>query len=282
MGVTVVADIGSNWRAAPKEPLEAGWKRWRELIHTCAGVGVDVVKGQFLRRTVYPEGSREAALVADYEWPQEWLPRLAEECRAAGVEWMCTVFEPQHVPLIDPHVKRHKVASFELRHRALLKAVAATGKPVVLSTGASTEDDIGEAVHAAGITERVIMLHCVSAYPAALDTMNLRVLAAWQDVGWGLRIPYGLSDHTAPDTAVAAVVAVALGAGLVECHVTLEHDQQSPDASFSRDPFQLVAYVDAIRQAEEALGSGLKRTQPEEWSHYRFNPKTGKRGTRDG
>lgn len=279
MGVTVVADVGSNWRAAPKEPLEAGWKRWRELIHTCAGVGVDVVKGQFLRRTVYPEGSREAALVADYEWPQEWLPRLAEECRAAGVEWMCTVFEPQHVPLIDPHVKRHKVASFELRHRALLKAVAATGKPVILSTGASSGSDISDAAAAMDdeSLERLTLLHCVSAYPAPLEAMNLRVLAEWAPADTA----YGLSDHTAPDTAVAAVVAVALGAGLVECHVTLEHDQQSPDASFSRDPFQLVAYVEAIRQAEEALGSGLKRTQPEEWSHYRFNPKTGKRGTHD-
>lgn len=269
--VCVICDPGANWRAAPGEDLWRGQLRFRRLIEAAAHAGADVFKPQFLRRTVYPEGSAEAELVARYEWPESWLPWLREWCEARGLEFMCTVYEPEHVPLIDPHVKRWKIASFEAQRPDLLKAVAATEKPLVVSTGMAGWKDAIAAVDAAvgrGYPS-VTYLHCVSSYPARPEQLNLRAM--------GYYGPCGLSDHTTGTT--AAVIAVALGATVIEKHVKTRDVLDGPDAGFALDPEQFRRYVAAIREAEVMLGNGLKQPQEGEWQWAKWQAETGKRGT---
>lgn len=273
-GIDVIADVGSNWRKGPDEPLKDGRKRWADLIEMCAEHDVDVVKGQFLRPTVYPEGSDEAKLVASYAWPEEWLPYLKERCDAAGVEWMCSVFEPEHVALVDPYVKRHKIASFEALRDDLLAACQDTGKPVLVSTGTLSDQEVGALMRRLGA--RDIPLYCVSKYPAQPIDYNLEVLATWL-IGYS-RVG-GLSDHTEPDSVTAAVLGVAMGAEVIETHVTLSPFFPAPDGYFARSPMELRRYVQAIRDAEVMLREKEKVPNAGEWFWARYDPVTGKRGT---
>jgi sialic acid synthase SpsE len=273
--VRIIADVGSNWRGKPDEPLKEGRQRWRGLIRECADAGVDIVKGQYLRSTVYPEGSAEAQLVAGYEWPADWLPFIREECYKHGLDFLCTVFEPAHVPVLDPFVPAWKIASFEASRTDLWDACLATEKPLIVSTG------LLDGASAAGVGVLLgaldTLLLCVSKYPASVHDYDLNVLRDWATTG---HCRVGLSDHTHPSTgAVLAVGAVALGATLIETHVTLTHHQESPDAGFARTPRDLKSYVADIRLVETALGDGVKRVREGEVTHYRYDPGTGKRGT---
>jgi len=270
MAVEVIADVGSCWRDGPDEPLAAGWDRWLRLMDAVAAAGAQAVKGQYLRRTVYPKGSKEAALVAGYEWPLEWVPKLRAAASARGLEWLCTAYEPEHVPLLDPWVQRHKVSSFEAGHEALLRAVVATGKPVLLSLG------MGQRPRVLGTaTERVTWLHCVSAYPAdpshGLNLARIAVLARWPHRA-------GFSDHTPPTHTLAAQLAVALGATVLETHVCASHADRNPDAGFARAPDEFRRYVAAVREAEALLGEGQDVPLPQELTAYRYDPFTGTRG----
>jgi N-acetylneuraminate synthase len=146
----------------------------------------------------------------------------------------------------------YKIASFEIVDVALLRAVARTGKPLILSTGLSTLAEIEEAVwtvRAAGARE-IALLKCTSAYPAPPEHMNLRTLPHLAEA-FGVSV--GLSDHTLGTAAAAA--AVALGAAIVEKHFTLSRRDGGPDSTFSLEPAEFRQMVDAIRIAERALGS---------------------------
>jgi pseudaminic acid synthase len=146
----------------------------------------------------------------------------------------------------------HKIASFELVDTGLLKRIAQTGKPVIMSTGMATLAEIEEAVttlREAGASQ-VALLKCVSAYPAPPEAMNLRTIPHMAEA---FGTPVGLSDHTL-GTAVA-VAAVALGACVLEKHFTLSRDLPGPDSAFSLEPHEFKAMVDAIRTTERALGT---------------------------
>jgi N-acetylneuraminate synthase len=148
-------------------------------------------------------------------------------------------------------VPAFKVASFEIVDLPLIRRMAATGKPLVMSTGMATEAEIDEAIAAArsaGATG-IALLKCTSAYPSPPEAVNLRAIAAMAE-RWGL--PVGLSDHTLGET--VAVGAVVLGACIVEKHMRLSSDDTSPDSAFSLDKDAFRRMVDAIRVAELALG----------------------------
>lgn len=199
---------------------------------------------------------REAAL------PWEWTPKLQQVAAELGLDFFSTPFDATAVDFLETlDVPAHKVASFELVDLPLLRKIAATGKPVIASTGMASLAEIEEAVttlRAAG-TRQLALLKCTSAYPAPPEEMNLRTIA---DLSRRFDAPAGLSDHTLG--IAAPVAAVALGACLIEKHFTLSRQQPGPDSAFSLEPDEFKAMVAAIRTAEKALGAVNYEISPNE------------------
>ena len=184
--------------------------------------------------------------------PWDWQPQLMQHAQAVGIELFSTPFDASAVDFLERmQVPAHKIASFENVDAGLLRAVAATGKPVIASTGMASLAEIDELVQTlrGNGAYQVALLKCTSAYPALPDDMNLRTIPHLADA-FGL--PVGLSDHTLGTT--VPVAAVSLGACIIEKHFTLSRAHTGPDSAFSLEPEEFKAMVDAIRIAEKALG----------------------------
>ncbi len=271
--VFIIAEAGSNWRmGTPERDLEMA----RTLIEIAAEAGADAVKFQTYRaETVYvPEAGESGYLAAsgirksindifdDLAMPHAMLPELAAICRENGVQFMSTPFSVADAEAVDPFVAVHKVASYEINHVRLLEYLAATGKPLILSTGAAGEDDIRFGIdvvrrHGAG---DFFLMQCTARYPAPMDSLNLRVIPFLRE-RFGL--PAGFSDHSR-DPVVAPVAAVALGARIIEKHFTLHNRLPGADHPFAVTPEELRRMVAAVRQAEEALGMAEKQVDEAE------------------
>lgn len=207
-------------------------------------------------------------LYRDAYMPWDWQPRLKALAEELGMDCFSSPFDPTAVVFLEGlHVPAFKVASFELVDLPLIRQIARTGKPMIMSTGMATEAEIDEAVLAArgaGATE-IALLKCTSAYPSPPEAVNLRAIPAMAD-RWGL--PIGLSDHTVGET--VPVAAVAIGACIVEKHLTLSHDDATPDGPFSLDAAEFGRMVSAIRVAERALGAARLEPAPEEIDSRKF------------
>lgn len=194
--------------------------------------------------------------------PWDWQPRLKKIANDLGMDFFSTPFDASAVDFLEAmDVPVHKVASFELVDLPLLRKIAATKKPVIMSTGMSTLEEISEAVEtlrSAG-SGPLVLLKCTSAYPASPDEMDLRTI---QDMAVRFQTPVGLSDHTLGST--VAVAAVALGACVVEKHFTLSRATPGPDSAFSMEPGEFREMVDAIRVTEQALGRVNYEVSPKE------------------
>ena len=232
---------------------EAGADAVKVQTYTADSLTIDSRKAPFVvgggtlwdGRTLY-ELYQEASM------PWEWQPKLQQLAQELGLDFFSTPFDEAAVHFLEKmDVPAHKIASFELIDLPLLRQVAATGKPVIMSTGMATVEEIGEALETlrAANSGPVALLKCTSAYPAPVSEMHLRTIP---DMARRFAVPIGLSDHTPGHT--AAVVAVALGACIVEKHFTLSRAQPGPDSAFSMEPQEFRAMVDAIRDAEQALG----------------------------
>lgn len=199
-------------------------------------------------------GRRLYDLYQEAHTPWDWHAPLQQIAAAAGIALFSTPFDESAVAFLESlEVPAYKIASFELVDNALLRRVAVTGKPVILSTGMATENEIGEAVEtlrAAGCRE-LVLLRCASAYPAQPADMHLR---AMQTMGQRFGALVGLSDHTLDP--IVTVAAVALGASLIEKHVTLDRSAGGVDSTFSLEPGELAALVSQVRTAEQAIGAG--------------------------
>lgn len=191
-------------------------------------------------------------LYQEAHMPWDWQPKLQQLCTELKIDFFSTPFDATAVDFLEAmHVPVHKIASFELVDLPLLRKIAATKKPIIMSTGMSTLDEITEALdtlRAAG-SGSIVLLKCTSAYPASPDEMNLLTL---QDMRERFKTPVGLSDHTLGST--VAIAAVALGACVVEKHFTLSRNNPGPDSPFSMEPQEFRALADAIRMTEQALG----------------------------
>ena len=236
------------------------------MIGLAAGAGADAVKFQTLRRDklvaprVYLDGVlRENPVYRGFsnlELPDEWHQTLKNAAAAAGIEFISTPFHLEVVDLLEGiGVSTYKIASGDITFRPLLEAVGRTGKPVILSTGASTLDEVGRALEVldrAGAGE-VTLLHCVSCYPAVPEEMNLRALVTLRQT---FGRPVGISDHSG--RSFAAIAAVALGASVVEKHLTFDRDLPGPDHNYAMTPTEFAQMVADIRRLETALGDGVK------------------------
>jgi pseudaminic acid synthase len=184
--------------------------------------------------------------------PWEWQPRLKKVAENLGMDLFSTPFDASAVDFLEEMgVPAHKVASFELVDIPLIQKMARTGKPLIMSTGMASVEEIDEAVQsarAAGATQ-IALLKCTSAYPAPVEEMNLRTIP---EMARRFEVPVGLSDHTMG--IAVPVAAVALGACIIEKHLTLSRATPGPDSGFSLEPHEFKAMVEAVRMAEKALG----------------------------
>ena len=241
----VVAEIGFN-HGGDLDLAE-------DMVAAAAGAGVDAVKFQTYRADrLVLEAMPHFGLIKDGELSLQAHLRLARAAAARGVHFLSTPYGRESVDLLERvGVPAYKIASMDLTNHALLGDVAATGKPVLLSTGMATLGEIAEAVATlkdAGNTD-VVLLHCISKYPAPPETANLRTIGQLADE-FGL--PVGYSDHVLGP--VAALGAVALGACVVEKHFTTDKSLPGPDHKISADPAEMGRLVRDIRRLEAALG----------------------------
>ncbi len=257
----VIAELSANHRHEYQAAVD--------LVEAAADSGVDAVKLQtytpdtITLNTDRPEfrvgsgtvwdGRTLHDLYAEAYTPWEWHEPLQQVAMARGLHFFSSPFDSSAVDLLEGlGVPAYKIASFELVDLGLIRRVAETGKPMIMSTGMATLQEITEAVDAARTAgaHEIALLKCTSAYPAPPEEANLRTIP---DLLSRFGLPVGLSDHTL-GTAVASA-AVAVGASIVEKHLTLSRADGGPDGGFSLEPVELRAMVDQIRLTEKALGT---------------------------
>lgn len=277
--VFIVAEAGSNWRMGNYKRDLAMAKR---LIEIAADAKADAVKFQVFRpETLYVENAgsssylKEAgieepmsALFSDLVMSHEMIAELYATCQQMKIAFMATPFSKEDFAAVDPFVSHHKIASYELNHPHLLSLAAKSKKPLFLSTGASTEEEIAWAVktfYAEG-GEELTLLQCTAAYPAIPASMNLRALP-WLQRRFQVKV--GLSDHS-EDPCCAPVSAVALGATVIEKHFTLDKRLPGPDHAFAITPTELKQLVAAVRMVEQMAGSFIKEVDPSEYELRQF------------
>ncbi|MBN1353739.1 MAG: pseudaminic acid synthase [Candidatus Omnitrophica bacterium] len=194
--------------------------------------------------------------------PWHWFARLKKVADRAGIVFFSTAFDKSAVDFLENlNVPFHKIASFELVDLPLIEYAAGTKKPLILSTGMATIPEIKEAFFTAkrAGAKDVVLLKCVSNYPARPDDMNLKEIIKLKKI---FKCPIGLSDHSL-GTAVA-LAAVSLGAKVIEKHFTLSKKSKGPDNFFSIEPQELKSLVENIRIVERALGSDARKLTAEE------------------
>lgn len=207
-------------------------------------------------------------LYQDAHMPWDWHQPLFAHARKVGITIFSTPFDTTAVDLLeDLNTPAYKIASFEAIDLPLIRYVAATGKPLIISTGMADAEEIGEAVDAArsGGCRELAVLHCVSGYPAPAGDYNLRTLLDMQQ-RFGTLV--GLSDHTLDNT--TAIASIALGACIVEKHFTLDRQGGGPDDSFSLEPAGLAELCRGTRTAWEALGQVNYARKSSEQGNVKF------------
>lgn len=256
--VIVVAEIGNNHEGSLEAALE--------LVERAAQAGVDAVKFQTIvpELLVGPEQTGRLEQLRRLCLPWEAFPALRQAADDAGLIFLSTPFDLESARFLDPLVPAYKIASGDNDFFPLLEAVAATGKPVLLSTGLC---GLPQVQAAKAVLERIwardgrhgelALLHCVASYPTPPQEANLRAIGALA----GLGVTPGYSDHTLG--VEAAVLAVALGARVVEKHFTLDKNRSDfRDHQLSADPAELRQLVERVRQAELLVGHGDKAVMP--------------------
>jgi len=206
-----------------------------------------------------------------YQWaetPFSWHKPIFEHAHKTGITLFSTPFDETAVDLLeDLNAPAYKIASFEAVDLPLIKYVAQTRKPMIISTGMANLEEIGEAVQVARENgcDELVLLHCISSYPAPVEESNLRTIV---DLSERFQVIAGLSDHTL-GTAVA-VASAALGASVIEKHVTLSRQDTGPDSEFSLEPNELKCLCDDVRSAWLALGQVGYKLKTAEQENIKF------------
>ncbi len=258
--VFVVAEIGINHGGSLAQAIK--------LIDAAAGAGADAVKFQTFRtdrlmvangdRLAQQDDSTESAyhMFRRLELGWEDYEKLKAHADRRKVVFLSTPFDEESADLLDQiGVAAFKIASSDVNYTPLLKHIASKGKPVLLSTGMSFLSEVAEAVWTlrTGGAKEILLLHCVSSYPALPESLNLRNI---RTIGDYFDLPVGYSDHT--EGILLPLVAVALGAIVIEKHFTLDRHAPGPDHKLSAEPDELRSLVQSIRAVEASLGDGRK------------------------
>lgn len=265
----IIAELSANHNGS----LETACK----VIDEAAKAGSDAVKLQtYTADTITIRSDKDEFRIKGGLWdgrtlydlyeqaytPWEWHETLFAHAKKRGITIFSSPFDPTAADLLNElGAPAFKIASFEAVDLPLIRYVAGKGKPMIISTGMADLDEIGEAVQAAreGGCEELVLLHCVSGYPAPADDYNLATIA---DLERRFGVPVGLSDHTLNN--VSAIASVALGATVIEKHFTLDRNGGGPDDSFSLEPEDLRQLCRDARITWEAVGTvdyGLKSSE---------------------
>jgi N,N'-diacetyllegionaminate synthase len=246
----------------------------KQLVDAAAAAGADVVKFQtFQANQLATERAEQAAyqqqalgqtqsqqaMLQQLELKPEQHGKLIEHCQQQDIEFLSTAFDPPSIELLASlQLKRWKISSGEITNLPYLRQIGALGQPVILSTGMA---NLGEIEAALAVLEQagtprsqITVLHCTTEYPAPPKEVNLR---AMQTIAQAFGVAVGYSDHT-KDIAVP-IAAVAMGATVIEKHLTLDRNMPGPDHKASLEPDGFAAMVSGIRITEQALGDGIKR-----------------------
>lgn len=258
-------------------------ERAREIIHAAKESGADCIKVQtYTPDTLTIDCDNEYFHIQSGTWngenlyrlygkgymPWEWQGALKEEADKAGIDFLSTPFDASSVDFLEKlGLEFYKIASFEMIDLPLVEYIASKGKPIIMSTGMATMEEIKEAVETVYKTgnRQLVLLRCSSVYPADPALMNLRTI---QDMRDRFQIPIGLSDHSMGS--LSAVTSVALGATVIEKHFCLSREIENPDASFSMTPAEYKAMVRDVRAAEAALGEVFYGVSSQEESSVVF------------
>jgi pseudaminic acid synthase len=253
------------------------------MIDAAADAGADAVKLQtytadtitlksdapeFTIRGGLWDGRTLHDLYQEASTPWDWHPALFEHARGRGITIFSSPFDPTAVDLLERlNAPAYKIASFEITDLPLIRYAAKTGKPLIISTGMASESEIAEAVQAARSAGAggIVLLRCVSGYPAPAHDYNLAALA---DMTARFGVPAGLSDHTLDD--VTAIAATALGAVVIEKHFTLARADGGPDAAFSLEPQEFARLAQSVRDAHAALGQPVYGAKASEAGNLQF------------
>jgi pseudaminic acid synthase len=258
--VYVIAEISANHNQDYDQAVR--------IIHAAKEAGADAIKLQtYTPDTITIRSDREYFkigggtlwdgntlydLYREAYTPWEWQPKLKQVADGLGMDLFSSPFDQTAVDFLEKmNVPAYKLASFELVDIPLIRKMAQTGKPMIISTGMATLEEIEEAmetVRTAGATQ-IALLKCTSAYPAPPDEMNLRTITEMTHL---YKVPVGISDHSM--SIAVPVAAVALGASIIEKHITLSRSEKGPDSAFSLEPDEFKSMVEAVRIAERALG----------------------------
>lgn len=243
------------------------FERAKEIIHAAKDAGADCIKIQtYTSDTMTIDCDNEYFQIKKGTWknenlyqlyskaytPWEWQADLKREADKAEIDFLSTPFDKTSVDFLEKiGIEFYKIASFELVDIPLIEYVASKGKPLIISTGMGSFEEIGEAVNAVRNrgNSSICLLRCASAYPAISDSMNLRTMV---DMKNRFGVPVGLSDHSMGD--LGAVAAVAMGASVIEKHFCISRKIENPDSSFSMEPSEFKKMVDDIRTVEKAMG----------------------------
>ena len=260
MRVYVIAELSANHNQ--------DFERAVRIVHAAKAAGADAIKLQtYTPDTITVRSERECFrikggtlwdgrtlhdLYGEASTPWEWHPRLQKVADELGLDFFSSPFDESAVDFLETlEVPAYKIASPELVDLPLIEKAARTEKPLIMSTGMATREEIREAVETArgAGAKEIALLKCASAYPSPPEEMNLRAIP---ELARQFGVPVGLSDHSAG--IAVPVAAVALGACIVEKHLTLSRGDKGLDSGFSLEPEEFKAMVEAVRVAEKALG----------------------------
>jgi len=246
-----------------KAAYESGADAIKIQTYTADTMTIDCDREEFMIRGGLWDGYKLYDLYKQAETPFEWHKTIFDYAANLGITIFSTPFDESAVDLLESlNAPAYKIASFEATDLHLIRYAASKGKPLIISTGMCSESAIEEAASAAraGGAKDLVLLHCISSYPAPMEQANLRHVPELAERFHS--IP-GLSDHTLGTT--AAVAAVALGACIIEKHFTLNRQDKGPDSEFSIEPQELKQLCKDTRDAWTALGkTGFKRPDVEE------------------
>ena len=243
----IIAEAGSNH--------DGKLEQAKKLIDIAAESGADAVKFQAFKADKLFNKVTNKEIVDKLEILEvhkDWYEELLNYTDKRGLIFLSSAFDEDSADLLDSFgIAAYKVASYELTHIPLLEYIAKKNKPIILSTGMANESEVKEAfecIYLAG-NRQVIILHCISQYPAEPGNVNLNSLLALKRI---FDCPVGFSDHT--KTIYAPIAAVALGATMIEKHFTLDKSLPGPDHAYALDPEELKQMVAGIREVERMLG----------------------------
>lgn len=274
----IIAEAGSNFKISDSK--EENFKQALKLINIAKEAGADAVKFQlFKAKSLY---AREAGfanylgkeksiyeIIEDIELPEDWLKKLKDYCENQGLIFLCTPFDIDSFKKLEEiDTKMYKIASYSLTNLPLLKEIARTNKPIILSTGASYLEDIKKAIETIKSqgNNNITLLQCTAKYPCLFESVNLNSIVYLKKE---FNLNVGLSDHSR-DPIIAPLGARALGALVIEKHFTTDNNLSGPDHKFAILPHELKQLVSSIRNLEKCLGKETKTVLESEQELYDF------------